>query len=131
MTTTDTPGIPILLTPSQTSTFTYTPSLTPVLSTGGPTASWSVAPNVSQGGQPIQWKVTLTTPSPIILSLYDIAGELVYQITYPGQIGLNIISWNLNNQEGQKVASGIYIFWIDISQGFPLKAPYGKVLVLR
>jgi hypothetical protein len=86
---------------------------------------------LSRGGTPIIWQVVLTQPSPIILTLYDLSGELVYQITLQGNIGSNLLTWNLQNLGGQNVASGLYVFYINISQGFPLKNPYGKVVVLR
>jgi hypothetical protein len=70
-------------------------------------------------------------PSPITLSLYDLAGELVYQASIQGNVGLNNLSWNLENRAGQPVATGLYLFSIKISQGFPLPSPSGKVLVLR
>jgi hypothetical protein len=75
--------------------------------------------------------VVLTSPSPISLSLYDMAGELVYETSIQGNAGPNNISWNLENRLGQNVATGLYLFSIKISQGFPLPNPSGKVLVLR
>jgi len=124
---------------TQTSTPTPTPSLVPSATEtptstpppAGPTPGWSVHPNLSRGGTPIIWQVVLTQPSPIILTLYDLSGELVYQITLQGNIGSNLLTWNLQNLGGQNVASGLYVFYINISQGFPLKNPYGKVVVLR
>ena len=65
------------------------------------------------------------------LSLYDLAGELVYQTTVEGDLGVNVLTWNLQNQEGQPVAQGLYLFELQIAQGFPGAAPHGRVVVLR
>lgn len=128
---------------SFTSTATPTPTLTAVLEEtstptssftpppAGPTPGYSVAPNLSRGGQPIIFTVDLTAPSIITLDLYDLSGELVYTVSVQGQVGVNPITWNLENSNGESVASGLYLFYIHIAQGFPLKNPYGKVVVLR
>jgi hypothetical protein len=117
--------------PTGLETATVTPTPTSVLLSGGPTPGWSVRPNLSTGGEPIEWLVTLNSPSLINLSLYDVAGELIYKTSVQGNAGLNTISWNLQNQSGQKVASGLYVYYIQMPQGFPLRNPYGKVLVLN
>jgi hypothetical protein len=75
--------------------------------------------------------VVLTSPSPITLSLYDLAGELIFQASIQGSVGVNNMSWNLENRSGQQVVTGLYLFSIKVSQGFPLPSPSGKVLVLR
>ena len=118
-------------TPSPSATATSTPTASPVPPQLGPTPGYSVAPNLSRGGQPIVFTVDLTVPSPITLSLYDLAGELVYTVTVQGRAGANTIVWNLQNQSGQKVASGLYIYTLQISQGYPLKPPTGKVVILH
>ncbi len=137
LTNTLTPTATVTLTPTQTNTpspeaaVTSTPTASPVPPLGGPTPGYSVAPNLSRGGQPIVFTVDLTVPSPIMLNLYDMAGELVYTITLQGRAGANTIVWNLVNQSGQKVASGLYLYTIEIPQGYPLKAPVGKVVILH
>ena len=123
-------------TPSNTpaALFTFTPAVTPTstpTASGGTQPGWAVYPNRSQGGQPIHWEITLAGPSPITLSLYDLAGELVYQTTIEGNTGANSLTWNLQNQTGQQVASGLYVFVLNIVQGFPGPAPHGKVLILH
>jgi hypothetical protein len=98
---------------------------------GGTQPGWSVYPNPSRGGQPIHWKVVLATASGITLKLYDLDGELVYQATIQGNAGVNLLAWNLQNQEGEPVAEGLYLFELEIAGGFPGAPPHGKVAVLR
>ena len=117
-------------TPMAGETSTPTPTPSAVSLPGEPTPGCWVRPNLSRGGEPIDWQVVLTSPSAISFSLYDVAGELVYKTSVQGNAGSNTISWTLQNQSGQKVARGLYIYYIEISQGFPLRNPYGKVLVL-
>jgi subtilase family serine protease len=118
-------------TPMGSETSTVTPTPTSVLLSGGPTPGWWVKPTLSRGGEPIDWQVVLASPSQISLSLYDVAGELVYKTSVHGNAGSNKISWNLQNQSGQKVVSGLYVYFIQIAQGFPLPNPRGKVIVLN
>jgi hypothetical protein len=92
--------------------------------------TWAVYPNISRGGAPIHFEATISSPSPITLSLYDIAGELVYQTTVQGNVGANVITWDLQNQAGQQVASGLYLYLMNIP-GFPGTQPHGKVLLLH
>jgi hypothetical protein len=73
----------------------------------------------------------LPGPSPITLSLYDMAGELVYQTTLQGGLGENVITWNLENLEGQQVASGLYLYQLNIAQGYSGTQPHGEIAVLR
>ena len=52
----------------------------------------------------------------IVLSIYDFAGDLVYEKEY-NDLGTgrtdNAVSWNLTNQAGTDVARGIYIFRLE------------------
>jgi hypothetical protein len=75
--------------------------------------------------------VDLTAPSPITLNLYDMAAELVYTATFQGNTGHNTITWNLQNQSGVGVASGLYVFQLVIPNGFPYPTPTGKVAILH
>ncbi len=126
---TETPTASSTPTAAETSTVTPTPTSSPL--PGAPTPSWSVRPTISHGGEPIDWQVVLTSSSEITLSLYDVAGELIYKTSIQGNVGSNNISWDLQNQSGQKVTEGLYIYFIDIAQGFPFPDPRGKVLVLN
>jgi hypothetical protein len=65
------------------------------------------------------------------LSIYSVVGELVYQTTVEGNTGTNVMTWNVQNSSGQPVASGIYLFTLNIPQGFSGPMPQGKVVVLH
>jgi hypothetical protein len=90
-----------------------------------------VRPNVSRGGQSIDWQVNLAAPSEIYLKIYDLSGELIDQIQTAGTAGPNTLVWTLQNQSGQKVASGIYIYLVEVHDGVSPSDRTGQVLVLR
>jgi hypothetical protein len=119
-----TPTVPL------TATLTLTPGNSPA---PGPAVSWKVMPNLSRGGEPIDFQVTLPAAAPVILCLYNLAGEMIYDYQFPCGAGANRISWNLQNETGQRVASGVYVYSLRVSQGSPIPpfAGRGKVLVLQ
>jgi len=132
------------MTASSTTTSTFTPTITNTLTptpsfvaTDSPADTISTAPgllvrpNVSRGGQSIDWLVNLAAPSEIYLKIYDLSGELVYQTETAGTAGPNPLVWTLQNQSGQKVASGIYIYLVEVHDGVSPSDRTGQVLVLR
>jgi hypothetical protein len=119
-----------------TNTVTPTPSWT-----GTPTPTQSgilnsftgvrVAPNSSAGGQPIQFETDLAKPAELKLSIFAITGELVYRTTIEGNVGFNSINWSLVNQSGQSVASGLYVYLLQINDGSGFTNKTGKVVVIH
>jgi hypothetical protein len=113
-----------------------TPTPTPVLILS-PTATPLVLqaktaralPNVSKSGQPIQFNVNLTQNAVIRLSLYTPTGELVYQAQIMGQAGSNSLMWFLKNRAGIPVASGLYIYLIQIIGSTGSALERGQVIV--
>lgn len=108
-------------TPTPTSTPTVTPTFTPCgwpgntcTPTATPPSAFSVvaAPNVTNGQTPVTFAVELPSPSQITLSVFDIAGEQVYTSSTNGSAGLNSLPWPPKNQDGEPLASGIYIYVI-------------------
>jgi len=69
-----------------------------------------VEPNVTDGQTPVHFVVSLTAPSQIVLALYDVADEAVYAASVAGSPGLNTVTWPPKNQNGEPLASGIYIY---------------------
>ncbi|MBU1523950.1 MAG: T9SS type A sorting domain-containing protein, partial [Candidatus Omnitrophica bacterium] len=51
----------------------------------------------------------------VLIKIYDIAGELVKEI-HPSQRsqGVNTVEWNMENNGGRRIASGIYIVMIRV-----------------
>jgi hypothetical protein len=90
-----------------------------------------VAPNISKDGQPIQFKVTVDKGTEIQVSLYTLVGEQVYSVQIEAAEGLNILTWPLENDLGQQVASGLYIYVIREGTGSSLKTKAGKVVVIH
>jgi uncharacterized repeat protein (TIGR01451 family) len=119
-------------------TFTPTPTLTPTPSptlTPSPTPVNNqlvvVAPNISKDGEPVKFMVNLEKPSQIKLSLFNLVGEQVYQTNISGESGTNTLLWQVNNQKGEPVASGLYIYVVSFDNGSGFVNKVGKVVVLH
>jgi len=80
---------------------------------------------------PIQFHVQLVATGKIQLSLFTVLGERVYESTLQGVMGDNTISWNLQNQNGSGVASGLYIFMVQVDGPNGSEKYFGKVIVLH
>ncbi len=139
----------LTLTPGKTPTPTHTPSAAvanpadadSAMVDGGPgsptatdRAAWRAVavPNISTGGEPIQFLVNLELPEWIYLSIYDLAGERVYNASMEGNTGSNKLVWPLQNRGGAGVASGLYIYALRIENEEGLTAiQTGKVAVMH
>ena len=115
------------LTPTPTPVFTLTPTPTPDLSRGSQVVA---VPNVSHG-EPMKFLVPLDKAAEIRLSLFTITGEDIYRTTTQGSMGLNTLTWNLQNEEGVPVASGLYLYLIQTDDGTTTITHQGKVVVLH
>ena len=115
-------------TPTPKATFTPTATATATPSFSGLAIA---APNVSRNGEPIKFLVNLDKPSQIRLSLFSITGESVFQESTMGNMGINTLSWGLQNQAGSPVASGLYIFQLQADDGRGKRSQTGKVAVFH
>lgn len=88
-------------------------------------------PNISTNGEPIRFQVELLQGAQIQLILYTVSGEKVYEAKTTGTVGLNSFIWNLNNGAGADVASGLYLYAIEISAQSVHYRKTGKVIVLH
>jgi len=88
-------------------------------------------PNISTNGAAIQFEINLEGQARIELSLYTITGELVYRTEASESTGIQRIPWTLQNQSGNQVASGIYIYLLQVSKGEEVLKKTGKVLVIH
>ncbi|HJT23256.1 MAG TPA: protease pro-enzyme activation domain-containing protein [bacterium] len=118
------------------STPTFTPSPTPTVSptpTPIPSNAFTVvaAPNVSRNGQPIQFEMVLGSPGQINLILYTLTGDQVYQTSVAGSVGLNTALWKLENHARSQVASGLYIYSVQVTNESGVQNKIGKVVVIR
>jgi hypothetical protein len=107
-----------------------TPSATPELAPSS--LPWVVAaPNISTSEKPIQFKVTLAGNAQVFLSLYSVTGERVYQTAVQGVSGRNTLVWDLRNQSGFPVASGLYIYVLQAVDGNQKETWMGKVVIIH
>ena len=111
-------------------TLTATPTVSPTPITGR-NLSVVAAPNVSTGGEPIRFLVNLEQPAQVKLAMFALTGEQVYASTLSGGAGENTLLWDLENQAGSMVASGLYLYKVDINDGTASILKTGKVAVIR
>jgi hypothetical protein len=117
----------ITATPTVTSTEVFTATPTPAVLI----QSVMAAPNISYGQQPIQFKVGLGRAARIQLILFSISGEVVYQASAQGNPGMNSLVWGMENRVGRVVASGLYIYVLQVDDGVHQEVQKGKVVVIR
>ena len=80
------------------------------------------------------FEINADNPLRVTLSIYDIAGYLVYQNEFAGVSPtreLANVQWKAKNQYGDKVASGIYIFQLEADDGDKKANMVGKILVVQ
>ena len=115
-----------------TPTPTETPSPTPNLASRFGNGAFAMAvPNVSKDGGPIRFLVDLDKPMNVEVSLFNISGEKIFDEVLGGNPGINTINWGLNNQAGGQVASGLYLYRIEATDGTTVISKTGKVAVLH
>ena len=89
------------------------------------------APNRSMNGEPVRFLVNLNRPAPIRLSLFTLTGEQVDSVLSQGGQGLNTLLWNLQNDQGQVAASGLYLYVLQVGGGTAPETRTGKIVLLR
>ena len=68
--------------------------------------------------------IDLLYTQPIIISIYDVNGKLVYLVNYDGEAGSNLISWDGTNFENKSVESGVYFYRVETNS----KSYFGKLI---
>ncbi len=126
---------PKTATPTPTFTLTVTPTTTPTVSptstVSGLLLSAVAAPNISRNGEPIQFMINLGRNASVQLNLYTLMGEEVFTDGIEGGAGLNTITWTLKNKAQASVASGLYLYTLQVNNGYEVTAKTGKVLVFH
>jgi hypothetical protein len=107
---------------------TPTPTLTPINSV---LPSVAAAPNISRDGQPIRFLVQLASPAQVRISLYTLLGEKIDSNVLEAGTGSSQWVWNLDNSSGSQVASGLYLYIVEVGEGASLVLKTGKMVVLR
>lgn len=74
----------------------------------------------------------LSTAMPMTLDVFTVAGEKVRSLSAPGSQGQQQVAWDLRNENGQNVASGVYLFrlWSSL-QVQPQPQATGYIAVLQ
>jgi hypothetical protein len=104
---------------SQSQTWTQTPfvsaTLTPTASQTRDTFYTQANLILIQGFYPNPFKTTLQiyytlrVDAQVRVAVYDVAGEAVTELRQAGLAGVNLLSWQGDNQFGGRCASGIYV----------------------
>ena len=118
-----------------TATVTNTPSAvntqTPTPTSSGLLLSAVAGPNISRNDEPIKFIVNLGGNASVQLNLFTLMGEQVFSETINGNAGMNTITWLLRNKTQVPVATGLYIFTIQVNNGYETVTKTGKVLVFH
>jgi hypothetical protein len=110
------------ITPSPTITFSPTPNA----------SSFALAaPNISWDGQPIKFMANLQKAMSLKLELFTLSGEEIFRTSAQGSAGWNTILWELENQSGSSVASGLYIYRLEADDGASVLTHTGKVAIIH
>jgi hypothetical protein len=88
-------------------------------------------PNISRNGEPIKFVVKLGQPAKVTLTIFSLVGEVVYQESLEGASGANNLLWNLDNQAQESIASGLYLYLVQVNDGTSNVNATGKVVVIR
>jgi hypothetical protein len=113
----------------ESSTPTHTPTVSPTPI--GLAQSVVVAPNVVHGQQPVRFLVTLADQAKVTLTIFSISGEEVYSTQAHGEQGLNTLVWKGQNNARQAVASGLYIYMLQVDDGSTHETKLGKIVVIH
>lgn len=98
---------------------------------GGLLLSVVAGPNISNGGQPVNFFVNLSGPARINLALYTLTGERVFNLETQGNPGMNTLTWAVRNDAHEPVASGLYLYYLQVSGGGTAETKTGKILILH
>lgn len=109
---------------------TSTPSSSPTAITGL-VQNVLAAPNVSKGGEPVHIHFTLGNSATVRLGIFTISGEQVYSTTESGTRGVNVLTWDVQNKARQAVATGLYIYALQVDDGNSHQTLHGKILILH
>jgi hypothetical protein len=122
-------------TPKVTATNTCTPTIvntqTPTPTSSGLLLSAVAGPNISRNDEPIKFMINLGGNASVQLNLYSLMGEEVFSKTIYGNAGMNTITWLVRNNSQVPVASGLYIYTIQVNNGYETVTKTGKILVFH
>ncbi len=89
------------------------------------------APSKNPAFAPMAYVVyTLAHSAELELKVFNVAGELVYRGTQPAIPGEGQVPWNLRNNSGRQVASGLYVFRLMADASGSQETVFGEMAVL-
>lgn len=103
----------------------------PLASGRGLVETTAVFPNISREGQPVQFLVNLNASARLNLVIFALTGERVFDIQAQGNGGVNKLIWNAQNNAGQSVASGLYVYVLQIFGNGTEETRTGKIVVIH
>ena len=108
------------------------PTLAPIQVAGSPLVQSAVAaPNISNGREPIRFLVQLSQQAHGDLGVFTITGEKVFAKRGEWVRGPTVLRWELKNNSGQDVSSGIYIYFLRVNNGTIHEERTGKIILIR
>ncbi len=78
-------------------------------------------------GFPLHFLVALPHATTIKLSIYNLLGQKIREISYPGAAAQNYLSWDGKSETGTPLPSGIYFYRITADQA----QETGRIVILR
>ena len=85
----------------------------------------------------VKFQFNLTKTADVALKIYDTAGQLVHMANWGAvtgnspAYGIDKFIWNCENQEGETVASGVYIYILEAASRKQTVSRSGKIAVVR
>ncbi len=87
-------------------------------------------PFPERGAGPIQGSTWRPRPG-LPFRVFALTGEEVYSVSQQGQAGANNLWWNLENQAGSNLASGLYLYRVEVEGVAGSFFKTGKVVLLH
>lgn len=87
-------------------------------------------PNPAAGG-PMRVNFQVAANASVDFDLYTLSGRRVLHVTQSYPAGTGAFNWNLTNQSGSRVASGVYMLHITANDGQNILKASKKVMILR
>lgn len=88
------------------------------------------SPNPARAG-PMAVMFTVAAPASVDFDFYTLSGQRIFHQTQSYAAGANNFNWNLSNDSGGKVASGVYLLRITANDGSNVLRTTKKVMILR
>ena len=88
-------------------------------------------PNPVRGDGPVTFQYSLPNDGRITIKVFTLTGDLVYKESFSSQEGQRTRPWNLENNKGKSLATGLYIYSIEMDDGSTNKSVIKKLAIIR